>query len=148
MNEMPRGETCHLDTRKKIELSITFARHPPNSRKCPPNIKSLFLLVVGSSLSSQKFAVTFEIQHVNCKCAELNKQCARLNENVSLPEPHSGQRRFFWSVTVNQWTSCDSAGEPVHPIMRSVSYSSHAISNAEVRAKHNKERQDEPKKKL
>jgi hypothetical protein len=144
MNEMPRGEICHLET---AELFITFARHPPDSRKHPPNIKSWFLLVVCSILSSQKFTVTFEIQRVNCKCAELSKQRARLNESVSLPEPHSGQRRSLWSVTVNQWTSWDSAGEPVHPIMRSVSYSSHAISKAAVRAKHNIEGQDEPKKK-
>lgn len=51
-------------------------------------------------------------------CGEMSVSIA---EKVYSPEPHSGQRRGFASVTVNQWRSWESAGAPVHPMIRSVS---------------------------
>ena len=47
------------------------------------------------------------------------KRWVRARGQVDIPEPHSGQRRFFSRVRLNQRSSCDSAGAPVQPTRRS-----------------------------
>ena len=63
------------------------------------------------------FFDTLEIESIHFYTNHENA-AAHDKTQARLPEPHSMQRDFLWRRMWNQRTSCESAGEPVHPINR------------------------------